>query len=221
VVKTHIKSSWGLRGPYHTLPINGLVTLRQFESLLPVFETINPLCWNDVSAWMCAIRKPMEGAACWFGHALDFMSRCWLLAPCCFSLTLSSVSFPRLKPSLLIPSVTLPHLFRTSMAAHGNTASFVRIFIECHNLLDKDTFSKSDPFCCLRLKNSSQPSFQEIGRTEVRNSSDRSQPQYIYFIYTSIQHFAPAVAIISTLATKRCILAFHLEECLTSHCRFR
>jgi hypothetical protein len=64
-----------------------------------------------------------------------------------------------------------PHVACPPMAAHGNTASFVRIFIECHNLLDKDTFSKSDPFCCLRLKNASQPAFQEIGRTEVRKSS--------------------------------------------------
>jgi hypothetical protein len=52
--------------------------------------------------------------------------------------------------------------------APGNAASHIRLFIECHNLLDKDTFSKSDPFCCIRLKNADQPAFQDIGRTEVR-----------------------------------------------------
>ena len=49
----------------------------------------------------------------------------------------------------------------------GNTSSVIRLFIECHNLIDKDTFSKSDPFCALRLKNSTQPAFHDIGRTEV------------------------------------------------------
>jgi hypothetical protein len=52
--------------------------------------------------------------------------------------------------------------------APGSAATPVRLFIECHNLLDKDTFSKSDPFCCLRMKSADQPAFQEIGRTEVR-----------------------------------------------------
>lgn len=54
--------------------------------------------------------------------------------------------------------------------APGNAASIVRIFIECHNLLDKDTFSKSDPFCCLRMKNANQPAFHDVGRTEVREN---------------------------------------------------
>jgi hypothetical protein len=54
--------------------------------------------------------------------------------------------------------------------APGNAASFLRIYIECHNLLDKDALSKSDPFCCLRMKNADQPAFQEIGRTEVRET---------------------------------------------------
>jgi hypothetical protein len=52
-------------------------------------------------------------------------------------------------------------------AAAGNAASFVRIFIECRDLIDKDTFSKSDPFCVVRMKNATSASFQEIGRTEV------------------------------------------------------
>ena len=53
----------------------------------------------------------------------------------------------------------------------GNTSSVIRLFIECHNLIDKDTFSKSDPFCNIRIKNATQPAFQDIGRTEVRMMS--------------------------------------------------
>lgn len=53
-------------------------------------------------------------------------------------------------------------------AAGDNCSSAVRIFVECQNLIDKDTFSKSDPFVVVKMKNSTQPAFAEIGRTEVK-----------------------------------------------------
>jgi hypothetical protein len=65
---------------------------------------------------------------------------------------------------------------------HNNAASSLRIYIECHNLLDTDVFSKSDPFCCLRLKNSTQPAFQEIGRTEVGGAADLISRWPVYWV---------------------------------------
>ena len=52
--------------------------------------------------------------------------------------------------------------------AGDNCSASVRIFIECQNLIDKDTFSKSDPFVVVKLKNSNTPAFIELGRTEVK-----------------------------------------------------
>jgi hypothetical protein len=52
--------------------------------------------------------------------------------------------------------------------AGDNCSSLVRIFIECQNLIDKDTFSKSDPFVVVKMKNSNAPAFIEVGRTEVK-----------------------------------------------------
>ncbi|XP_071341819.1 copine-3-like isoform X1 [Trachinotus anak] len=61
---------------------------------------------------------------------------------------------------------------RTVMAASGNPdpsvtacVTKVALSISCDNLLDMDTFSKSDPLCVL-LMNSSGPHWCEIGRTE-------------------------------------------------------
>jgi hypothetical protein len=51
--------------------------------------------------------------------------------------------------------------------AGDNCSALVRVFIECQNLIDKDTFSKSDPFCVVKMKNSNTPAFVELGRTEV------------------------------------------------------
>ncbi|XP_041670576.1 copine-3-like isoform X1 [Cheilinus undulatus] len=42
----------------------------------------------------------------------------------------------------------------------------VAISIACENLLDMDTFSKSDPLCVLFMTSSSGPHWTEIGRTE-------------------------------------------------------
>ncbi|KAI3355082.1 hypothetical protein L3Q82_017957 [Scortum barcoo] len=62
--------------------------------------------------------------------------------------------------------------FQAVMAAVGNVGSRltdcvtkVALSISCDNLLDRDTFSKSDPLCVL-LMNSSGPHWCEIGRTE-------------------------------------------------------
>ena len=55
--------------------------------------------------------------------------------------------------------------------AGDNCSALVRIFIECQNLIDKDTFSKSDPFCLVKMKNSNAPAFVEIGRTEVAKNN--------------------------------------------------
>jgi hypothetical protein len=52
--------------------------------------------------------------------------------------------------------------------AGDNCSASVRIFIECQNLIDKDTFSKSDPFVVVKMKNSNAPAFIELGRTEVK-----------------------------------------------------
>ncbi|KAM3593613.1 uncharacterized protein V6R79_017068 [Siganus canaliculatus] len=46
----------------------------------------------------------------------------------------------------------------------------VELSISCENLLDKDTFSKSDPLCVL-LMNSSGPHWSEMGRTEKINNN--------------------------------------------------
>jgi hypothetical protein len=52
--------------------------------------------------------------------------------------------------------------------AGDNCSALVRIFIECQNLIDKDTLSKSDPFVVVKMKNSNAPAFVEIGRSEVK-----------------------------------------------------
>ncbi len=70
--------------------------------------------------------------------------------------------------------------------AGDNCSSAVRIFIECQNLIDKDTFSKSDPFVVLKMKNSTQPAFVEIGRTEVKMNN--LSPKFSKF-FDVIWHF--------------------------------
>ena len=70
--------------------------------------------------------------------------------------------------------------------AGDNCSSAVRIFIECQNLIDKDTFSKSDPFVVLKMKNSTQPAFAEIGRTEVKMNN--LSPKFSKF-FDVIWHF--------------------------------
>ena len=55
--------------------------------------------------------------------------------------------------------------------AGDNCSAPVRIFIECQNLIDKDTFSKSDPFVVVKMKNSNAAAFVEIGRSEVKSNN--------------------------------------------------
>ncbi|XP_038067403.1 copine-8-like isoform X2 [Patiria miniata] len=46
-------------------------------------------------------------------------------------------------------------------------ATRVELTISCRNLLDMDTFSKSDPLCVMFTQEVGQKSFREFGRTEV------------------------------------------------------
>lgn len=55
--------------------------------------------------------------------------------------------------------------------AGDNCSAPVRMFIECQNLIDKDTFSKSDPFVVVKMKNSNAAAFVEIGRSEVKSNN--------------------------------------------------
>eukprot|EP01083_Nonionella_stella_P083738 231606_1 len=43
----------------------------------------------------------------------------------------------------------------------------VELFIKCHDIIQLDLLSKSDPFVVVYLKSSTKKSFEEIGRTEV------------------------------------------------------
>ncbi|XP_053268228.1 copine-3 isoform X2 [Pleuronectes platessa] len=68
-------------------------------------------------------------------------------------------------------------VLQSVMAAVGNPGpgatqcvTKVALSISCQNLLDMDTFSKSDPLCVLFM-NSSGPHWCEIGRTEKINNS--------------------------------------------------
>lgn len=46
-------------------------------------------------------------------------------------------------------------------------ATKVEITVSCRNLLDKDTFSKSDPLCVLYTQGVETKQWREFGRTEV------------------------------------------------------
>eukprot|EP01084_Bolivina_argentea_P140392 246813_1 len=43
----------------------------------------------------------------------------------------------------------------------------VELFVQCRDLIKKDMNSKSDPFTVIYLKDTKNPHFMEIGRTEV------------------------------------------------------
>ena len=45
--------------------------------------------------------------------------------------------------------------------------SKIELFIECNNLPNLDTFSKSDPMVVVSLKDEQKNCYQEIGRTEI------------------------------------------------------
>nr|XP_046234425.1 copine-8 isoform X2 [Scatophagus argus] len=46
-------------------------------------------------------------------------------------------------------------------------ATKVEITVSCRNLLDRDTFSKSDPICVLYTQGMGNKEWREFGRTEV------------------------------------------------------
>lgn len=49
--------------------------------------------------------------------------------------------------------------------------SVVELRVSCKNLLDRDTFSKSDPVCILYQKDFRANTYSEVGRTEqIKNS---------------------------------------------------
>ncbi|KRX08060.1 C2 domain [Pseudocohnilembus persalinus] len=71
----------------------------------------------------------------------------------------------------------------------------IELFISCRSLLDKDTFSKSDPYVVIQMEmtnpNNGQKMFQEIGRTEV--VKDNLNPNFqksiqIDYIFEIQQH---------------------------------
>lgn len=55
--------------------------------------------------------------------------------------------------------------------------SQIEMSISCRNLLNTDTFSKSDPFCIVKMKESWQDSYFEVGRTEHIN--DNLNPEWV------------------------------------------
>ncbi|XP_063078603.1 copine-3-like [Engraulis encrasicolus] len=59
---------------------------------------------------------------------------------------------------------TAGSLRRRAMA--GQCMTKVQLTVSCENLLDKDTFSKSDPLCVLLMR-SSESQWMEVGRTEM------------------------------------------------------
>ncbi|XP_076863695.1 copine-8 [Brachyhypopomus gauderio] len=50
-------------------------------------------------------------------------------------------------------------------------ATKVEITVSCRNLLDRDTFSKSDPICVLYIQTVTNREWREFGRTEVINNT--------------------------------------------------
>ncbi|KAK7102330.1 copine-8-like [Littorina saxatilis] len=56
-------------------------------------------------------------------------------------------------------------------------SSKVEISVQCRNLKNKDTFSKSDPMCVLQMRNSKTRQPHEVGRTEV--IKDTLDPNFV------------------------------------------
>ncbi|OMJ92385.1 hypothetical protein SteCoe_4827 [Stentor coeruleus] len=56
------------------------------------------------------------------------------------------------------------------MVEANNLVTKVEIFVAARELINKDTFSKSDPFCCLDIQYGSG-SYTEIGMTEVKKNN--------------------------------------------------
>lgn len=55
------------------------------------------------------------------------------------------------------------------MVERGYQPIRLELFISAKHLKNKDTFSKSDPFCVVSLQQGNSTHFEEIGRTEVQN----------------------------------------------------
>ena len=89
-------------------------------------------------------------------------------------------------PQLVVDKTQMQALSSGAPAAGDNCSASIRIFIECQNLIDKDTFSKSDPFVVVKMKNSNAPAFVEVGRTEVKMNN--LSPKFSKF-FDVIWHF--------------------------------
>ena len=66
----------------------------------------------------------------------------------------------------------------------GNFVSKVELHFSCKNLLDKDTFSKSDPIVSIKLYDTIRKSWKEIDRTEcIKNNLNPVFAKTIYLDY--------------------------------------
>lgn len=80
--------------------------------------------------------------------------------------------------SNIYPQLTKPnHSLQSSNMVNNLPTTQIEMTISCKNLLNRDITSKSDPFCIVRMKESWQETFVEVGRTET--ILDNLSPEWV------------------------------------------